>query len=120
MSINLRNIAVVRSMWWLFAAALIYLFALKLWVVHYLPGNVTGTRIKWVDGFYVAIMAELVLLVVPLVCAFLRPKLAGCMFTMTVGYFLFCYFAFWPNARKASFPKGKRQPWISLSKAAQR
>ena len=62
--------------WWIFAAALIYSYALQLWKAHYLPGDITGTRLSFGLWVYVELLSAIILIAAPVVLLFLRWQVA--------------------------------------------
>ena len=77
--------------WRVFAAALIYLYAVELWLVHYHPAHVAGSRMSFGAWTYFALLSELIIIVIPIVLLFSKWSLAITTGILTGIYFFVSY-----------------------------
>jgi hypothetical protein len=82
-----RNL-VLRGIWTLFALSLVYVGIMQVWIIHNQPAHITGTRI-YAHGAYgiIGAIAEIVLIVGPIVALFLDWRKGAALVALSACYF---------------------------------
>jgi len=77
-----------RIAWCIFASALVYLYALQLWKAHYLPGEITGTRLSFGLWVYFELISKIAIIAVPIFLFFFRWRMAIITSFLSASYFI--------------------------------